>query len=130
MAVVLVLALTILLSGVVAANDWTANMKSEDSPAGFGADGSPSSRPGPRPIGNGTEPEETNHGTWLQAKPMVALANLAVCRARRKNAGGFVYCLVSNAYACPFAERVDYNLLCCHPEKENIILRTEAKRHK
>ena len=119
-----------LLGKVASYEQFRSNMKPQIFSDGLRASGSGLSQPGPNPLGQGVVLDGNNHGDCFLPKLAVALANNAVCRARRKKAGGFVYCLVSNAYACPFAERVDYNLLCCHPEKENIILRTEAKRHK
>jgi hypothetical protein len=103
-------------------------MKSPDFPNRSRAGGSWSSQPVPDPDGHETLADEGNNGDAFLPKPAVALANSALCRAKRKKAGGFVYCLVPNAYACPFGERLDYDLLCCHPERENIIIRTEAKR--
>ena len=105
-------------------------MKFQASPDESRAGDSRASQPGPNPIGPGDLTEESKPGAWYLPKLAVALANSAVCRARRKKPGGLVYCLVSNAYACPFGERVDYDLFCCHPDRENIILRTEAHRDK
>jgi hypothetical protein len=38
-----------------------------------------------------------------------------------------VHCLVANDYHYPHVTRADYNLICCHPEKEAIIARTKAE---
>jgi len=94
-----------------------------------GSGGSWSNQPGPSPNGPGTVLDENNNGDCFLPKPPAALANNVVCSARRKKAGGLVHCLVANAYARPFGERVDYDWLCCHPDREDIIFRTEAKSH-
>jgi hypothetical protein len=70
------------------------------------------------------------NGNWYPAaKPPGTAPDVAVCLARRKIKGGLVYCHLSNAYACKFVTRVDYDLICCHPKRDEIVARTEAKRN-
>jgi hypothetical protein len=78
----------------------------------------------------GPDGQENGQGTWQLPKTWGQLPDDEVCRARRKTKGGEVYCLVSNAYICKHVTRVDYDLICSHPQKEEIVAMTEAERQK
>ena len=84
------------------------------------------SRPNPHLNGGAPDTPAHKNGSWYLPKPAGNLPDFAVCRARRKEEGGLVHCLVANAYHCPHATHADYSLICCHPEKEAIIARTKA----
>jgi len=102
-------------------------MNSPNFPEESRAGGSCLNPPKPKPRNLAADPDNNHRGDCFLPKLAAALANPAVCRARRRKAGGFVYCLVANAYACPFGERIDYDLICCHPDREKIVFRTEAR---
>jgi len=87
------------------------------------------SRPNPHLNGGAPDTPAHKNGSWYLPKPAGNLPDFAVCRARRKKKGGFAYCLVSNACACRHATRVDYDLICCHPQRDEIVTRTEAEKN-
>jgi hypothetical protein len=69
-------------------------------------------------------------GGWPPVvQPVWALPDIAICRARRRVKGGLAYCRMTNAYTCKYVTRVDYDLICCHPKRDEIVARTEAKQN-
>ena len=93
-------------------------------------DGTQLNRPVPPPI---KKPPVANNnpngGSPAATMPVWALPDFAICRARRKVKGGLAYCRMTNAYTCKFVTRVDYDLICCHPQRNEIVARTEAKEN-
>jgi hypothetical protein len=107
----------------------STQLKPRPAPVGP-CDGSQLCRPLPHALEAASGAGVHQTGTWYPAaKPAGLPPDLEVCRARRKIEGGLVYCRVTNAYACKYATRVDYDLICCHPKRAEIIARTEAKRN-
>ena len=75
-----------------------------------------------------TLPED---GGNLDHKMPGALPDTAICRAKRVGSTvELADCLVENPYRCPYALGFAYGHLCRHPEREEIIARTEAIQRK
>jgi hypothetical protein len=93
-------------------------------------DGSQLNRPVPPPNKPAPAGQGNPNGGWPPGgKPVWALPEIAICRARRKVKGGLAYCRMTNAYTCRYVTRVDYDLICCHPKRDEIVARTEAKQN-
>jgi hypothetical protein len=54
------------------------------------------------------------------------LPDLTICRARRSETTGLVYCLVSRSDDCEQVGLFDDDHFCFHPEVEKILANTQA----
>jgi hypothetical protein len=52
--------------------------------------------------------------------------SLVNCQARRKIKSGLVYCLEPDGQTCCYVTHFEFNLICCHPKRNEIIARTVA----
>jgi len=102
-------------------------MNSPNFPEESRAGGSCLNPPKPKPRNLAADPDNNHRGDCFLPKLAAALAN-----PRSAVPGGekrWVRLLSGDQrYACPFGERIDYDLICCHPDRENIVFRTEARR--
>jgi hypothetical protein len=104
-------------------------MKTFSSRAVSIVDGTQSKWPSLHVFGKVPDADANGNQNWCFAKPVGTLPDFAICRARRKKPGGFAYCMVLNAYTCEHATRQEYDLICCHPKRDEIVARTTALQH-
>jgi hypothetical protein len=61
-------------------------------------------------------------------KPARVLPDVAICRARRSGVIDMAYCLVDKPHGCKYAEPFKGKIFCFHPEREEIMARTDIGR--
>jgi len=64
-------------------------------------------------------------------KPAWSLPDLVHCQVRRSGMSDLLYCLVSDSSRCEYVKHHAYDifgLFCFHPERREILARTEASR--
>jgi hypothetical protein len=67
-----------------------------------------------------------NDGTGSEPEPTRRLPSISNCRARRSGIGDFVDCLVNRPYDCEHALSFANGFFCLHPQRAEIVARTEA----
>jgi hypothetical protein len=67
---------------------------------------------------------ESNHGFKLAAA--MVLPDMRICRARAAGFGDYADCLVDGPFACRHALGFGKGVLCLHPERKEIVIRTSA----
>ena len=67
-------------------------------------------------------------GSRPEPKPARTLPDVAICRARHSGFGGYADCLVDAPSSSRYALSFGNGYFCLNPEREEIVVRTEAKQ--
>jgi len=63
-------------------------------------------------------------------QPSRRLPDFGICRAERMGKDGVPFCRVANPQDCAHAGFSEGHAFCCHPQSDQIILRTQSAQKK
>jgi hypothetical protein len=68
---------------------------------------------------------ESDHQS--EGKPARLLPEATVCRASHSGIGDLIYCLAPNPEFCPNILNFGNAWFCCHPQRQDLAARTQAR---
>jgi hypothetical protein len=66
-------------------------------------------------------------GCQSEPRPVRKLPDVAHCRVKRSGIGDLAYCLVPEPCGCDYAEHHASDIFCFHPQRKEILARTEVR---